>query len=187
MIMKQQFPSDPMLLSGNWSVYRQKYYGVCVWERKRCCGCICLDRVCVCAYTCVDRWAAVFGRLTVECDRWCLYPTIIKRWEQRTNVCLSMWFTGGGSVAFKYHTHIFQIACTRGCQCTRWRTWTFGCCWVARGVSWQPWQMMSLSSCFKRLYSLYVDVCDWECACISVSFRVISAFRHFGPDSTRAG
>jgi len=71
MIMKLQFPPDPMLLSGNWCVYRQQYYGVCVCVCVRGCDCICLDCVCMRVYTyeCVDRWAAMFGKLTVECDR----------------------------------------------------------------------------------------------------------------------
>lgn len=63
MIMKQQFPPDPMLLSGNWSVYRHKC--MCVSVRAGKCGCNCLDRT----HACVDRWEAVFGQLTVECDK----------------------------------------------------------------------------------------------------------------------
>lgn len=51
------------------------------------------------------------------------------------------------------------------------------CLLRSKGVSWQPWQMISLSSCFRRLCVSVIGVC--------VSFRVISAARHFGPDSKR--
>lgn len=56
MIMKQQFPPDLMLLSGNWSVYGG---GLHLYV----CACVQILGVCV------ERWAAVFGQLTVECDR----------------------------------------------------------------------------------------------------------------------
>ena len=135
MIMKQQFPPRTPCCSQVNAVFTDRNVMMCEGMRPHLCNvrarvcvcsgfgyvlrvCVCVC-VCVCVWECEDSWAAVFGQLTVECDRWRLYPTIIERWERRTNVCLSVWFTGGGRVAFKLsrartHTHFISAGVCSG-------------------------------------------------------------------------
>lgn len=71
MIMKHQFPPDLMLLSGNWGVYRQKCYDVCLWGD----AVVSVSFVSMCAGFWVRAWVCVWtgGRLCL--DSWQLSVT----------------------------------------------------------------------------------------------------------------
>lgn len=136
-IMKRQdFSPDSTLLS---VLLQDKMLG-CVRGCKHACLCVCVR---------VDSWAAGFGQLTVGCDRWCLYPTIIERWVRRTNVCLSMWFAEGGRVAFNQPSPLpHTVFLFEGCMHTYMYMGILVVLFRRKGISWQRWQMISLSSCF---------------------------------------
>lgn len=122
-----------------------------------------------------DRWAAVFGQLTVECDKWRFYPTIKIRWEPRTNVCLPEWLTWGWRLLFLSLSLSLVMAVSYVPVCLSLSQYLGDACacvsvlehfGVEMGLSWHPWQMMSLSSCFWRLCAPAV------CVCVSLSVRV---------------